>query len=316
MRMNRPRALFPAGLRLTGTGLSGALLVVGSLLLDIEPLVAGPITFNTALPVAKGEFILREQIQILRSTGDPSPMNRDLRVLAVPSVLAYGVTRDLALFGIASYLDKTLDATAGAGRQQRGDSGLGDVMLVSRYTIYALDRLGETRRFAPFLGLKFPTGESDQRDSLGRLPQPIQLGSGSWDPLLGAIFTWQTFQWEFDASVQYRFNTVAHDFQFGDEARLDLSFQYRLWPRTLEAGVPAFLYGVLESNLIRNEKNTVGGVRDPDSGGTTWFLAPGLQYVTKRVILEAVVQVPVVQNLNGLALKNDYIVSAGFRVSF
>jgi len=293
-----------------------ALLLAGGLLLSPPLAVAGPITFNTALPVSAGEFILREQVQLLRSTRDPSPLNQDLRVLAVPSVLAYGVTRDLALFGIVPYLDKTLDLTTMAGRQRRGDSGLGDALLISRYTVYAFDRLGETRRLAPFLGLKVPTGKSDQRDSLGRLPQPLQLGSGSWDPLLGSIFTWQTFQWEFDAAAQYRANTKAHDFEFGDEARFDLSLQYRLWPVTLEAGVPSFLYGVLESNVIWADKNEMAGIRDPDSGGTIWFLAPGLQYVTKRVILEGVVQIPVRQDLNGLGLKNDYIVSVGFRVNF
>ena len=277
---------------------------------------AGPITFNSALPVATGEFILREQVVVLRSTDDPGPMDRDLRVLAVPSVLAYGVTRDLALFGIVPYLDKTRLSTEGGQRRRRGDSGLGDAIVLGRYTIYSRDRLGETRRLAPFVGLKLPTGEDNATDSFGRLDQPLQLGSGSWDPIVGTSFSWQTFDWEFDSAVQYRFNTKANNFEFGDQARLDLSFQYRLWPHTLGAGVPAFFYGVLESNLIYAGKNEEGGISKPDRGGTTWFLAPGLQYVTRRVVLEAIVQIPAVQDLNGLALKNDYIVSAGFRVNF
>ncbi len=273
---------------------------------------AGPITFNSALPVATGEFILREQAVVLRSSDDPSPMDRDLRVLAVPSVLAYGVTRNLALFGTVPYLDKTLDS----GGLERGDSGLGDAIFLTRYTVLSIDRLGDTRRLAPFVGLKLPTGDDNERDSLERLPQPLQLGSGSWDPIVGTSFSWQTFDWEFDSAVQYRFNTEANSFEFGDQARLDLSLQYRLWPRELGAGVPAFVYGVLESNLIYAGRNEEGGVSNPDSGGTTWFLAPGLQYVTRRVVLEALVQIPAVQDLNGLALKNDYIVSAGFRVNF
>ncbi|MBW8065731.1 MAG: transporter [Nitrospira sp.] len=277
---------------------------------------AGPITFSSALPVATGEFILREQVVVLRSTDDPGPMDRDLRVLAVPSVLAYGVTRDLALFGIVPYLDKTRLSTEGGQRRRRGDSGLGDAIVLGRYTIYSRDRLGETRRLAPFVGLKLPTGEDEATDSFGRLDQPLQLGSGSWDPIVGTSFSWQTFDWEFDSAVQYRFNTKANNFEFGDQARLDLSFQYRLWPRELGTGVPAFFYGVLESNLIYAGKNEEGGIRNPDSGGTTWFLAPGLQYVTRRVVLEAIVQIPAVQDLNGLALKNDYIASAGFRVNF
>ncbi|MDA2911333.1 transporter [Nitrospiraceae bacterium AH_259_D15_M11_P09] len=277
---------------------------------------AGPITFSSALPVATGEFILREQVVVLRSTDDPGPEDRDLRVLAVPSVLAYGVTRDLALFGIVPYLDKTRLTTEGGQRRRRGDSGLGDAIVLGRYTIYSRDRLGETRRLAPFVGLKLPTGEDNATDSFGRLDQPLQLGSGSWDPIVGTSFSWQTFDWEFDSAVQYRFNNTANNFEFGDQARLDLSFQYRLWPRELGTGVPAFFYGVLESNLISAGKNEEGGISKPDSGGTTWFLAPGLQYVTRRVVLEVIVQIPAVQDLNGLALKNDYIVSTGFRVNF
>ncbi len=43
---------------------------------------------------------------------------------------------------------------------------------------------------------------------------------------------------------------------------------------------------------------------------------PGLQYVTKRWIVEAGVQIPVVQDLNGTALEKDYIFRAGFRFNF
>ncbi len=277
---------------------------------------AGPITFNSALPVAKGEFILRGQAILTRSTGDPGSTNRDLRVLTIPTVLAYGATRNLALFGIVPYLNKTRDSTTSSGRVRRGDSGLGDSTFLARYTILSIDRLGDTRRFAPFVGLKIPTGDDNERDSLGSLPQPLQLGSGSWDPIVGTSFTWQTFDWEFDSAVQYRFNTKANNFEFGDQARVDMSFQYRIWPRTLGSGVPAFFYTVLESNLIHAGKNEAGGVTNPNSGGTTWFLAPGLQYVTRRIVLEAIVQLPVVQDLNGTALKNDYSVSGGFRVNF
>ena len=293
-----------------------ALAWITALVAGIHPSEAGPITFNSALPVAKGEFILRGQAILNRSTGDPGATNRDLRVLIFPTVLAYGATRNLALFGIVSYLDKTLDFTTPSGRVRRGDSGLGDSTFLARYTVFSVDRLGDTRRLAPFVGLKVPTGDDNERDSLGRLPQPLQLGSGSWDPIVGTSFTWQTFDWEFDSAVQYRFNTKANKFEFGDQARFDMSFQYRLWPRTLESGVPAFFYGVLESNLIYAGKNEVGGINNPNSGGTTWILAPGLQYVTRRIVLEAIVQIPVIQDLNGIALENDYSVRGGFRFNF
>ena len=80
--------------------------------------------------------------------------------------------------------------------------------------------------------------------------------------------------------------------------------------------MPGFLYGILEANLIHREKDEAGGRSNPDSGGITLFLSPGLQYVTKRWILEGGVQVPVVQDLNGDALEADYVARFGFRVNF
>jgi len=80
--------------------------------------------------------------------------------------------------------------------------------------------------------------------------------------------------------------------------------------------VPGFLYGVIETNLLYQAKNKIGGTNDPNSGGTKLFLSPGLQYVTRRWILEAIVQLPGVQELNGTALKDSYSVRAGFRVNF
>jgi hypothetical protein len=53
-----------------------------------------------------------------------------------------------------------------------------------------------------------------------------------------------------------------------------------------------------------------------DSGGTTIFITPGVQYVTRKFIAEVAVQVPVVQNLKGNALENDFVIRAGFRIHF
>ena len=51
---------------------------------------AAAITFNTALPVAKGEFINREQVVLTRSEGDPTGLQRDMQVNSLVSVLGYG----------------------------------------------------------------------------------------------------------------------------------------------------------------------------------------------------------------------------------
>ena len=281
------------------------------------PVWAAPQTFNTALPVAQGEFIFRQQFFNQKADKDPGLTNRDVNVLGSVSVLGYGLNRDLALFGVVPVLDKTLKVTPlGDVRTKRSTSGFGDARLFARYTVLSKNAPGQSFRIAPFAGIKAPTGKSRIRDGLGLLPATLQLGSGSWDPFGGMIATWQTLDFQIDAQASYKFNTSANGFRFGDEMRLDASLQYRLLPRQLTAETTGFLYGVLEGNFLYQEKSRNNGVTLANSGGSRLFASPGLQYVTRRWIAEAIVQIPVFQNLNGTALKDNYTVRTGFRVNF
>ena len=281
------------------------------------PAQGAPITTNTALPVAEGEFIFREQGIFNQSGDDPSTAKRDHYVATSVSVLGYGVTPELALFGILPIVYKRLEVTPAAGaRTTRQAGGLGDMRLFARYTAYKRDAPGQTFRIAPFAGVELPTGENTTSDALGRLPASVQPGSGSWDPFGGLIVTYQTRDFEIDVQASYQANTEADSFEIGDVARLDGSLQYRLWPRDLSDATSAFLYGVAEFNLIHQAKNRAGGVSDPDTGGTTLWGLLGLQYVTARSIIEAGIQLPLVQDLNGTALERDYIARGGFRINF
>ncbi len=291
-------------------------LIVTLLLFGIHELIAAPITFNTALPVARDEKLVRVQTKLLRSTDDPSRADRNLTVWAVPLVAVYGVTEKLALFGILPFLDKKMKVNTALGRLKRGNSGSGDLTTMARYTLWKKDAPGKTIRLAPFAALKMPTGQDGATDSAGTLPQPLQLGSGSWDYSLGLVLTRQSLARQIDASFSYTFKTKANAFEFGDTGRLDISYQHRLWPRELGSGVPGFVYAVLESNLIWQDNNTFQEIEDNNSGGVTWFIAPGIQYVTRRTVLECAVQIPVVQDLNGKGLENDFISTLSFRMNF
>ncbi len=188
--------------------------------------------------------------------------------------------------------------------------------MFARYTFFKQNARGHTFRVAAFGGVKAPTGDDNETDSLGRLPIPLQSGSGSWDGFGGVVTTYQTLAFEIDAQLSYTAKGEANNFEGGDELRLDGSFQYRLLPRTLGHGTPAFVYAVIEANVLRGSKNRIFGNPDQNSGGTSIFLSPGLQYVNQRIILEGSVQLPVSQNLNGAALKNDYVARLGIRWNF
>ncbi len=277
---------------------------------------SAPQTFNSAITLVPGEFVVREQYVFDQSGDDPCGADRDRLVQGLTSVLCWAVDKDLMLFGVLPYLDKRLESTVDGARRARSARGIADLRLFGRYTVFRKNFKGGLIRVSPFAGLEFPTGDDDDRDTFGLLPASVQLGSGSWDPFGGLVATYQTLDFQVDAQLSYQANTEGDNFEFGDVARADASIQYRIWPRELGSGVPAFVYGVLEANLIHKGRNEAGGVANPNSGGTTVFMVPGLQYASKRWVFEAAVQLPVFQDLNGSALEKDYVGRAGFRVNF
>jgi len=277
---------------------------------------SGPITFNSAIGLAENEFVLREQVVLNQSGDDPSGSDRDRTSQQIVSVLGYAFSSDFMLIGVLPYIDNELDINVTGIRQNRNVNDLGDLRLFGRYTLFRKNWPGGTFRISPFAGLEMPTGEDNEQDTLGNLPANIQPSSGSWDPFGGIVLTYQTLDFELDTAFSYQANTEANDFKFGDVARFDASLQYRLWPRKFKGGVPGFLYGVFETNLVYKNKNKALSVNDANSGGTTLFLAPGIQYVTRRWVVETALQIPVIQDLNGTALENDFIFRAGFRVNF
>jgi len=297
----------------------GVSVLIGTLLLaGVSAVQAAPNTFNTALSVAKGQYLWREQL-VLRERSGNGPMERDVSVQALGSVLGYGVTSRLAVFGMVPYFfNKELDVTTPMGRIERDTSGFGDVSLFGRYTLYKKDETGSTFRVAPVFGLTAPTGDDNDSDRFGELPRPLQPGDGAWDGFAGVVTTYQTLQYQVDGQLLYRENGRHDALARGDETRFDASLQYRIWPRSLKgvAGTPSFVYALLESNVIHREHNETGNGTDADSGGIQWLLAPGLQYVSRSWIVEGTVQLPVVEDPNGDAIEDDYVVRIGFRRNF
>jgi len=288
-------------------------LALAFVLLAARAVDAGPITFLTALPVAQSQAVVRGQYFLVKASDDPTPAERDLTVNAATLAVAIGATPRLAIFGAVPIVHQSIAHSTPLGRVARDSTGLGDIVTFARYTVYAVDTADATFRIAPFGGFKMPTGDSDDADALGLLPRALQPGSGSWDGLGGLAVTYQTKQWEFDADVGYKKNTEAEGFRFGDEFFTDASFQYRVWPRQLGAGVPAFLFAVVETNLVSQGRHEIAGASDPDSGGTRCYADFGLQYVTTSLIIEGIVQIPVVDRPRGAGLRNDFRFTAGVR---
>lgn len=279
-------------------------------------LAAAPISFNSALPVSADEFVWRQQVRSLHADDDGRGSERSLRAISAISVLGYGASPKLALFAVLPYTDKSLTMAAIGGRIRRDSRGVGDATAFARYTFWQRDATAQTFRLAGFGGVTATTGADDATDRYGRLPPQLQDGSGAWNRLGGLVASYQTLDFEIDGQLGIRDNRTANAFQAGDETRLDLSSQVRLWPRQMAGGVPGLLYGVLELNGLHRGKDRRAGQRDNDTGGDSVWLSPGLQYITRRWVLEALVQIPVSQRLHGTALRSDASVTAGVRFVF
>ena len=283
---------------------------------------AAAITFNTALPVAEDEFVNRELALFKRSGDDPSGMQRNINVNALISVLAYGITSDWAIFTKIPYFNKTLDFSLSGQTVSRKSANFGDPEFFSRMTLMKKNGKGHTFRLAGFAGIKAPIGSDNEHDRFGRLPSPFQISTGAWDVFGGLVTTWQTLDFEIDNQIAYRNNGKANHFEAGEQWTLDSSLQYRLWPSDLASPskkgmLPTgYLYGVIEVNFLSQKTDKYNNSVDKNSGGNTLFLSPGLQYVTQRWIIEGVIQKPVIQDLNGSALENNYSIRTGFRWNF
>jgi len=286
--------------------------MAAGLVVPADPALSGAITFNTALPVAQDTFVTRFQ-GIHRERVDDVAGGREVDVDGAVAALGYGFTPDWTGIAIASYLDKELTVDTPRGRVRRQAAGLGDTTLLARYSAFERNAPGKLLRVAPIVGAIAPTGESDERDALGEAPAPLQPGAGSWGGVAGVIVTRQTLDGEFDAALTATTRGRDEGFEPGDEIELDASYQYRLpWP---PRGAGAFSYAVLEAKGIHRDDDVVGGKR-LDNGGTEWRLTPGLQYVTRRWVVEAAVELPAADDLPDTALRDETFWHVGARFNF
>ena len=261
---------------------------------------AAPIATNTALPLSADEIIIREQFVMTHSSDYISGTRREVDRFESRTVLGYGATSKLALFGVLPIVNVNREF----GDVSASEFGLGDAALFARYEVFRSDRPGRTLRIAPYAGVRLPTG----RDG--------KTGDGSVDVFGGVIATFASTQWVLDTQLRYDFNREADGFERGDSMRFDTSFQYRLAPGRVTKDTNAFVFGVLELSANHYERNRLGGVTDPNSGGFQLYLTPGLQYATRRWIADLGVKVPIVNDLNGTALEPDYSILTSIRINF
>ncbi len=259
------------------------------------------INSNVALPVAEGEVIWRSQLRYVQATDDPSPQDREVRALLQPQTLVYGLTPRFTAFSTLPILTRRWIESDAGGVQR--DSAIGDLKVIGRYTFFADDYAAlSTRRVALIGGVKFPTGSD-------------RFGTPTFDPILGAVGTWAANRHELDADLLYTIGTKRHDFETGDRIQYDLAYRYRLWPKRFGRRLLQ-VNGLVELNGRWAARSREDGSSIRESGEHVLFLSPGVQIAALRWILEASVQFPVAQDLNGPQTETDFVGVLSVRIPF
>lgn len=242
---------------------------------------------------------------------------KDVEVVRVPTTLSYGATPDLTLGATIPYVRKEITTRSGGGKSETTLDGLADIFLAGKYRYFERNYPGGSTQLAILGAVKLPTGDTDARDSSGTLlPVSDQLGSGSVD-YVGALTATSVFDydWAAHASVLYKINTEGdRNFQVGNFLNYNLAVSRLIYHEPYPG--PEVYIG-LELNGEFNARNELNGDDLADSGGNKIFVSPTLvAFLARNWTLEASVQLPVIEDLNGNQPEEGVRFVLGFRFQY
>jgi len=197
--------------------------------------------------------------------------------------LTYGLTGDWAA-GIDLGYNRVSTATDNF-------SGQGDTTLFSKYRFWRKDGPGVQQSMSVAAKLKVDTADS-------------QLGSGSTDGLLGLAYGYESRQWYRWAAVRYRLNGENSDgLRRGDKILFDLVGGIRMDRSSYRE--PDMVW-MIELNGETAQRNEFNGSPLSNTGGSEWFVSPGMMWTLRNFAVKAGVQIPLISDLNGNQQATDY----------
>ncbi|MCX5691045.1 MAG: hypothetical protein NTV94_14875 [Planctomycetota bacterium] len=243
-----------------------------------------------------GSWYLRERVQLVRMSDDPSPQDREIDKWIATTALTYGISRELSATLTLPLVYSIEDADGASGRDT--EFGAGDASLSLKWRPFQWDlNPVDSVRVAFTAGVETPTGTGD-------------LGSHSWDPYVGVIFTSILGRHGFNEGLSYKVNTGGDEFSTtpgdgtADALRYDTAYLFRVDPAAYTADTTAATYLTLELNGLYET-----------NGDNEALLGPGILYEARAHALEATLGFPVMQDVDERA-ETDLVVTVGFRLLF
>jgi len=197
--------------------------------------------------------------------------------------LTYGITGDWAAGIEIPYIDKSNAAGS--------SSGQGDLTLFTKYRFWREDGPGVQQSMAVAFKLKTNTGDND-------------VSTNTTDGILGLTYGYEGRKWYRWSALRYRFNDKNNaGLQRGNKILFDLVGGIRLKQTGYKEPDTVWL---IELNGESTQNTELNGVEQINSGGTEWFVSPGIFWTKRNFAIKAGMQIPVASNLNGNQQKTDY----------
>ncbi|MEC9341559.1 MAG: transporter [Pseudomonadota bacterium] len=237
----------------------------------------------------------------------------------------------VTLMAMAPWIDNRMrHVTAGGGQFTTRSEGLGDLKLTALLPV----RHGPAGEWQINLGIGLPTGSIDAEDGTPasgganvQLPYPMQLGSGTWDLLLGA--NWRRLWNDWSAGAQLnaviRTGENDHDYTLGDRYAGSTWLARRWTPSwSTSLRLAAETWGDIDGadeDLAPMAPMMVPTADPQRRAGSRVDLHVGVNYYRQsapfrghRLSLEF--GKPVYQHLDGPQLETDWITTAGWQYKY
>lgn len=261
---------------------------------------AFPLNTNVALQPAEGQWLYRTQVRWRRADVDATAPNTTVDTLGQTHTLVYGWSHRWSSVVTVPTVYRDVD---GPGRDSTV-YGVGDVRLLARYQVWKRQAHLASQEWTMLGGLEVPTKDKP-------------FSSGSWDPILGTVYTWRKGKYGFDGDLVYQANTDNdRSVERGDVFRYDAAVQRRLWPDAFTSETRWTLTGLLEVNGEVQQEAKLGGRRIGPTDGHQVFVGPGIVLGGLRSWIELGVQVPVYQDVAPMAQEDNVRVIIGFAWTF
>ncbi|MBI4547014.1 MAG: hypothetical protein HY707_03480 [Ignavibacteriae bacterium] len=231
-------------------------------------------------------------------------LQREVDGMMFPIAIPYNITSDFLVGGMIPLMNVRAKSLSGSS----SSFGLGDLSLFAKYLVVQIDGLQETFRIIGKGSIKLPTGNKN-------LTPP--LGTGTVDYSLGAVSAWIGKRFGVYGDVSYSLNGTSGGYKFGNSLNYNVALGFRALPAVYETYPTEQWNLYLELNGKHTGKDEVNEQELSNTGGNIIFLSPGVQYIPSReFILEASVQIPISQKLNGTQLGTSVIGLIGVRALF